>query len=76
MLAKRYGEAAGIPDFHPHRLRHSLLTDLSSELADAQLQLVSGHATKRPLEVYQSLSLQAVQPDYQEAMSKQTGYRR
>jgi len=76
MLGKRYGEAAGIPDFHPHRLRHSLLTDLSSELTDAQLQLISGHATKRSLEVYQSLSASSVQPYYQDAMSKQAGRRR
>lgn len=71
VLAKRYGEAAGITDMHPHRLRHSILSDLSSALTDAQLQIISGHATKTSLEVYQSLSLANVQDDYDAAMSRQ-----
>src|SRR5271166_4985286 len=35
---------------------------------DAHLQLISGHKTKRSLEVYQHLSLQAVESAYQEAV--------
>jgi integrase/recombinase XerD len=38
---------------------------------DAQIQLISGHASKKSLEVYQHLSLSAVQPGYQDV--KQLG---
>jgi len=37
-------------------------------LSDAQIQLISGHKTKKSLEVYQHLSLQAVESAYQEAV--------
>jgi hypothetical protein len=41
---------------------------LLSTLSDAQIQLISGHKTKKSLEVYQHLSLQAVESAYQEAV--------
>jgi integrase len=70
LLAKRYGDLAGIDRMHPHRLRHSLLTDLTrAGLTDAQIQLVSGHSTKRALEVYQNLALADVREDYARAMT-------
>jgi hypothetical protein len=37
-------------------------------LTDAQIQLVSGHASKKSLEVYQHLALEDVQGDYEEAV--------
>ena len=70
LLASRYGDAAGIERMHPHRLRHTLLTDLTrAGLSDAQIQLISGHSTKKALEVYQSLALSDVKGDYRRAMS-------
>jgi integrase len=50
-------------------LRHQLLTWLTVQgLPDAQIQLISGHASKKSLEVYQHLSLSSVQPGYQKAV--------
>jgi hypothetical protein len=37
-------------------------------LSDAQIQLTSGHESKKSLEVYQHLSLDAVEEAYQEAV--------
>jgi len=68
-LAARYGDAAGIQGMHPHRLRHTVLTNLSrAGLTDTQIQQVSGHSSKRALAVYQSLALADVAPNYQDAM--------
>lgn len=68
-LAAKYGDAAGIDGMHPHRLRHTLLTNLSrAGLTDTQIQQVSGHSSKRALAVYQSLALTDVAEGYQEAM--------
>ena len=51
--------------------RHQMLTYLTAQrLSDAQLQLISGHESKKSLEVYQHLSLDAVQQDYQEAYGR------
>ena len=36
--------------------------------SDAQIQLISGHQSKKSLEVYQHLSLDAVEKDYQVAV--------
>lgn len=68
-LAMRYGEAAGITRMHPHRLRHSLLTNLSrAGLTDTQIQQVSGHSSKKALAIYQHVALADVADDYQRAM--------
>lgn len=54
---------------HPHLFRHQALTELTrAGLTDAQVQLVSGHASKKSLEVYQHLGLSTVTADYQRAM--------
>lgn len=54
---------------HPHLFRHQMLTFLTSRgLSDAQLQLISGHENKKSLEVYQHLSLKAVEQAYQQAL--------
>ena len=54
--------AAGITQsIHPHLSRHQMLTYLTSKgLSDAQIQLISGHESKKSLEVYQHLSLESV----------------
>jgi integrase/recombinase XerD len=37
-------------------------------LSDAQIQLISGHESKKSLEVYQHLSLESVDKAYQDAV--------
>ena len=37
-------------------------------LSDSQIQLISGHESKKSLEIYQHLSLQSVDKAYQEAV--------
>ncbi len=69
-IVHQYRQRAGIAQHvHPHLFRHQMLTYLTSQgLSDAQIQLISGHKTKKRLEVYQHLSLQAVESAYQEAV--------
>jgi hypothetical protein len=46
-----------------------MLTFLTGQkLSDAQIQLLSGHASKHSLEIYQHLSLEAVEEAYQQAV--------
>jgi integrase/recombinase XerD len=67
---QQYREAAGLSaNVHPHLFRHQMLTFLTGQkLSDAQIQLLSGHASKKSLEIYQHLSLDAVDAAYQQAV--------
>ena len=67
---QRYREAAGLGELvYPHLFRHQMLTFLTGQkLSDAQIQLLSGHASKKSLEIYQHLSLDAVESAYQQAV--------
>jgi site-specific recombinase XerD len=69
-IVQGYREMAGITQpLHPHLFRHQMLTYLTSKgLTDAQIQLISGHQSKKSLEIYQHLSLQSVDKAYQEAV--------
>ena len=69
-IVKEYAEIAKIEKkVHPHLMRHQLLTFLTAKgVPDAQIQLISGHASKAALEKYQHLSLAQVSPNYQTAM--------
>jgi integrase len=69
-IVARYAAEVGLPErIHPHLLRHQMLTWLTAHgLADAQIQLISGHASKKSLEVYQHLSLAQVEDGYQKAV--------
>jgi len=71
-IVKEYREKAGITaKVHPHLFRHQMITFLTKEgLTDAQIQLISGHSSKKSLEVYQHLSLKSVEGAYQEAVRK------
>jgi integrase/recombinase XerD len=70
-LVSDYGWDAGLEGVHPHLLRHQLLTWLTSQgMPDAQIQLISGHASRKTLEIYQHLSLKDAREGYQEAMRK------
>jgi integrase/recombinase XerD len=69
-IVQGYREKAGITQpLHPHLFRHQMLTYLTSKgLSDAQIQLISGHESKKSLEVYQHLSLESVDKAYQDAV--------
>ena len=69
-IVQVYRDRAGIAQHvHPHLFRHQMLTFLTAQgLSDAQIQLISGHGSKKSLEVYQHLSLETVEEAYQEAM--------
>ena len=71
-IVQGYRVQAGLGDaVHPHLFRHQMLTFLTGEkLSDAQIQLLSGHASKKSLEVYQHLSLEAVDSAYQQAVKR------
>ncbi len=70
-ITAQYATKAGIQKHvHPHLFRHQCLTELTKAgLTDAQIQVVSGHASKASLEVYQHLGLAAVKDDYQKTMN-------
>ena len=51
-----------------------MITYLTSRgLSDAQIQLISDHESKKSLEIYQHLSLGAVEQAYQEAKADGKG---
>ena len=70
LFAQLKGERAGITQpRHPHLFRHQMLTYLTAQgLSDAQIQLISGHESKKSLEIYEHLSLKSVEQAYQEAV--------
>ena len=57
-IVKRYAEKAGVKAT-PHTFRHQAITWLTrhSGLADAELQLITGHARRETLAVYQHVAL-------------------
>jgi site-specific recombinase XerD len=69
-IVQEYRKRARITQpVHPHLFRHQMLTYLTAQgLSDAQIQLISGHESKKSLEVYQHLALDSVGPAYQEAV--------
>jgi integrase/recombinase XerD len=71
-IVKFYAEQAGVKAT-PHTFRHQCITWLTrhSGLADAELQLVTGHARRETLAVYQHVALDGdLEQRYQEAMKK------
>ena len=69
-IVQAYRRRAGLDQrVHPHLFRHQMLSHLTAQgLSDAQIQLISGHESKRSLEVYQHLSLEQVEGAYQAAV--------
>jgi len=59
-IVKKYALAAGVTAT-PHSFRHQCITWLTrhSGLADAELQLITGHARRETLAVYQHVALDA-----------------
>lgn len=71
-IVKLYAEKAGVKAT-PHTFRHQAITWLTrhSGLADAELQLITGHARRETLAVYQHVALDGdLEAKYQEAMKK------
>ena len=65
-----YAEKAGVKAT-PHTFRHQAITWLTrhSGMADAELQLITGHAKRETLAIYQHVSLdQDLEKKYQDAM--------
>jgi integrase/recombinase XerD len=69
-IVRTYTEQSGLRrTVHPHLLRHQMLTFLTAQgLSDAKIQLISGHENRKSLELYQHLSLESVEKDYQRAV--------
>ncbi|MCE9562919.1 MAG: site-specific integrase [Planctomycetes bacterium] len=71
-IVKTYAEKAGVVCTQ-HTFRHMCLTWLTrhSGLADAEIQLVSGHARRETLAVYQHIALDGdLEAKYQQAMKQ------
>jgi integrase/recombinase XerD len=71
-IVSDYAALAGI-SATPHTFRHQAITWLTREsgLADAELQLLTGHAQRESLAIYQHVALDgALEAKYQEAMRK------
>jgi integrase/recombinase XerD len=69
-IMRKYADEAGLKrTVHPHLLRHQMLTFLTAQgITDAKIQLISGHGNRKSLELYQHLSLAAIEDDYQKAV--------
>jgi len=69
-IVREYTDLAGLKrSVHPHLLRHQMLTFLTAQgLSDAKIQLISGHESRKSLELYQHLSLESVEKEYQQAV--------
>lgn len=69
-IVKHYAEEAGVRAT-PHTFRHQAITFLTrhSGLADAELQLITGHARRETLAIYQHIALDGqIEDRYQTAM--------
>lgn len=71
-IVSAYAEKAGVKAT-PHTFRHQCITWLTrkSGLADAEIQLISGHAKRDTIALYQHVSLNGdLEAKYQEAMKE------
>jgi integrase len=71
-VVKLYAERAGV-QCTPHSFRHQCITFLTkvSGLADAELQLITGHARRETLAIYQHVCVDGAMADkYQQAMKE------
>jgi integrase/recombinase XerD len=71
-VVKLYAEQASVTAT-PHTFRHQAITWLTrhSGMADAELQLITGHARRDSLAIYQHMALDGdLEQKYQEAMKK------
>ncbi len=73
-IVKQYAERAGI-QATPHVFRHQCITFLTrtSGLADAELQLITGHARRETLSIYQHIAVDGQLADRYQAAMKEVG---
>lgn len=73
-VVKLYAELAGVVAT-PHTFRHQAITWLtrSSGLADAELQLITGHAKRETLQIYQHIAVDGQLADKYQAAMKEVG---
>jgi site-specific recombinase XerD len=73
-IVKQYAERAGI-QATPHVFRHQCITFLTktSGLADAELQLITGHARRETLAIYQHVAVDGAMADKYQAAMKDAG---
>lgn len=73
-IVKKYGEKAGVKAT-PHTFRHQCITFMTrnSGLADAELQLITGHAKRETLSIYQHIGLDADLEQKYQATMKEAG---
>lgn len=73
-VVKLYAEKAGIKAT-PHLFRHQCITFLTknSGLADAELQLITGHARRETLAIYQHIAVDGQLADRYQAAMKEVG---
>ena len=71
-IVSLYAEETGVKAT-PHTFRHQAITYLTrnSDLADAELRLITGHSRRETLAIYQHIALDGeLEAKYQEAMKK------
>ena len=69
-IVKHYAEEAGVRAT-PHTFRHQAITWLTrhSGMADAELQLITGHSQRASLQIYQHVALDGdLEKKYQDSM--------
>ena len=73
-MVKLYAEQAGV-QATPHTFRHQAITWLTknSGLADAELQLITGHARRETLAIYQHVAVDGPLADKYQAAMKDVG---
>ena len=73
-LVKLYSERAGV-NATPHTFRHQAITWLTrnSGLADAELQLITGHSQRTSLQIYQHVAVDGQLADRYQAAMKDVG---
>jgi integrase len=73
-VVKLYAERAGV-NATPHTFRHQAITWLTknSGMADAELQLITGHARRETLAIYQHVAVDGQLADKYQAAMKEVG---
>jgi integrase/recombinase XerD len=73
-IVKKYAELAGT-NATPHTFRHQAITWLTrnSGLADAELQLITGHSQRTSLAIYQHIAVDGQLADRYQAAMKDVG---